>query len=144
MPLAEAVHPGVNTKRPTSWRHPRASLCATVSTRTPQSCKTASSTLQNCEFSPANLRADLVKRVPSTLLPRALEPRAQEILDFSPVLTLEGARQVGKSTLAQMLAASRPATAITLDDPGAFAAARRDPRGFVDQAPDRTLIIDVG
>lgn len=78
----------------------------------------------------------------STLLPRALEPRAQEILDFSPVLTLEGARQVGKSTLAQMLAASRPATAITLDDPGAFAAARRDPRGFVDQAPDRTLIID--
>lgn len=79
---------------------------------------------------------------PVELLRRAVEDRAREILDFSPVLTLEGARQVGKSTLAQIVAASRPSTIVTLDDPGTLAAARHDPRGFADQAPDRTLIID--
>ncbi|CAM2759731.1 ATP-binding protein [Actinomyces slackii] len=78
----------------------------------------------------------------SRLLPRALELRAQEILDFSPILTLQGARQVGKSTLAQMLAKDRPAQVVTLDDSGVLAAARRDPRGFVDQAGERTLVID--
>lgn len=76
------------------------------------------------------------------LIPRAVAPQAQEILDFSPVLTLDGARQVGKSTLAQMLSQSRESLALTLDDPGTLAAARHDPRGFVEQAGERTLIID--
>lgn len=56
-------------------------------------------------------------------------------LNDSPVVLLVGARQVGKSTLVQSLAgegSDAAAQYLTLDDPTILAAARGNPKGFVD------------
>jgi predicted AAA+ superfamily ATPase len=58
--------------------------------------------------------------------------RLMAALADTPVVVLHGARQVGKSTLARMaIDAGHPAQYLSLDDPGAFAAAQADPVGFV-------------
>ncbi|MCF4119603.1 ATP-binding protein [Antribacter sp. KLBMP9083] len=67
---------------------------------------------------------------------------AGELLRTFPALVIEGARQVGKSTFAHMLVDGTPALEVTLDDDETLAAALADPRQFVEQAPDRTLVID--
>jgi predicted AAA+ superfamily ATPase len=67
---------------------------------------------------------------------------ARDILTYSPSLLIEGARQVGKSTLAGQLASETDALVVNLDDQDARAAATEDPVGFVTQAGDRCLIID--
>ncbi len=54
-----------------------------------------------------------------------------DALADSPVVLLNGARQTGKTTLVQSLAAERPATYLTLDDIGVLSAARSDPQGFL-------------
>lgn len=67
--------------------------------------------------------------------------RLRDALSDTPVVLLNGARQTGKSTLAQRLAGTRKARYLTLDDPTALAAALADPAGFVaDQ--DGLLAID--
>lgn len=76
------------------------------------------------------------------LLRRNAEDYAASILNAMPVLVLQGARQVGKSTFAQMLATSRPSRLFTLDDEQTRAAAQEDPRGFVDQSPETLVVID--
>lgn len=58
------------------------------------------------------------------------------------MLVVQGARQVGKSTLLRQVFTEPEALFVTLDDAATRAFAEADPRGFVDQAPDRTLIID--
>ena len=64
----------------------------------------------------------------SRLIERAIQSWAEELLGFSPVLVVEGARQTGKSTLARML---RPnAITVTLDDPQTLDYARNDPGGI--------------
>ena len=74
------------------------------------------------------------------LIARAIQPWAEELLGFTPILVIEGARQTGKSTLARML---RPrAVAVNLDDIRTLEYARNDPVGFVSQAGEGTLIID--
>src|SRR3972149_4261159 len=56
-----------------------------------------------------------------------------EALADTPVVLLHGARQTGKSTLAQWLAGEKhKARYLTLDDGGVLAAARGDPSGFID------------
>ncbi|HMR48539.1 MAG TPA: DUF4143 domain-containing protein [Arachnia sp.] len=65
-----------------------------------------------------------------------------EALSDTPVVILQGARQVGKSTLANQLAADRPSVVVTLDDPGVLAVAESDPAYFVSQARDGMLVID--
>jgi predicted AAA+ superfamily ATPase len=53
-------------------------------------------------------------------------------LSDTPVVFLSGARQTGKSTLAQHLASStHPARYLTLDEAAVLAAARHDPAGFI-------------
>ncbi len=53
-------------------------------------------------------------------------------LSDSPVVFLNGARQTGKSTLTQALAAStHPARYLTLDDMSVLSAAKNDPQGFL-------------
>jgi uncharacterized protein len=55
-----------------------------------------------------------------------------EALDDTRVVVVLGARQVGKSTLVQAVAArDRPATVLTLDDQATRDAAAADPTGFV-------------
>lgn len=77
-----------------------------------------------------------------TLVPRHAAPLARELLASSPGLIIEGARQVGKSTLAQQLVAGSDAVVTTLDDPATRASALEDMPGFVGQAGDRTLVVD--
>ena len=54
-----------------------------------------------------------------------------EALSDTPVVLLNGARQVGKSTLVQSLAPDYPAQYLTLDDATVLAAASGDPAGFL-------------
>ncbi|MDO5697069.1 MAG: ATP-binding protein [Dermatophilus congolensis] len=78
----------------------------------------------------------------STLVRRSASAFAEQALGAFPILTIQGARQVGKSTFASMLVQGRPARLLTLDDPATADAARLDPVDFVDQAPEATLVID--
>jgi uncharacterized protein len=70
-------------------------------------------------------------------------PLATALRHF-PVVVLTGARQVGKSTLAQtMLGKEAPARYVTLDDRATLDAALRDPDGFVQGLGDRVTIDEV-
>ena len=61
---------------------------------------------------------------------------------MSPALVIEGARQVGKSTLARLFAADASVTSVTLDDDQVRAFATQDPVGFLESAGDGRLVID--
>jgi predicted AAA+ superfamily ATPase len=65
------------------------------------------------------------------MYPRNLTPLLREALDDRPVVLLNGARQVGKSTLVQSLADGDRPQYFTLDDATVLAAVTRDPAGFV-------------
>ena len=74
------------------------------------------------------------------MIERALTPLAAEALDDTPVVLLQGARQVGKSTLAKALLATRPGGVyLSLDDPAVRRAAEVDPGAFVAQG--RGLVV---
>lgn len=63
---------------------------------------------------------------------RHLRPQILDALSDTPVVLLHGARQAGKSTLAQEIAAGpHPARYLTFDDTPALAAAKADPAGFI-------------
>ena len=76
------------------------------------------------------------------LLPRHLTGRATEYLNHFPVVVIQGARQVGKSTFAGILAERRASLQLTLDDSAVRTAAAVDPEAFVGQAADGLLVID--
>lgn len=66
------------------------------------------------------------------MIARNITDRVLEGLEDSPVLLLVGARQVGKSTLAQKIASDyRKARYLTLDDAVVLSAARSDAAGFL-------------
>lgn len=65
------------------------------------------------------------------MIQRNLAPALQEALSDRPVVLLNGARQVGKSTLAQSVADGERAQYLTLDDATVLAAASSDPGGFI-------------
>lgn len=77
-----------------------------------------------------------------SIIRRNSEHLAQEILSDTAVLTVSGARQVGKTTLVSELIKNRPARAVNLDDSATLAAAQGDPDAFVRQYPLGTLAID--
>jgi hypothetical protein len=61
-----------------------------------------------------------------------------------PAVFLQGARQVGKTTLAQQLVEAGVMTAyFSFDDLTILHAAERDPQGFVDALPERAVIDEV-
>src|SRR2546421_1920861 len=75
------------------------------------------------------------------LLPRHAESLVTEALADTRVVLVNGARQVGKSTLTRLAGGDRPGTVIRLlDDPATLRAAEDDPTGFVDH--DELMIID--
>lgn len=76
------------------------------------------------------------------LIQRHVFAHGRELLDAFPAVVIQGARQVGKSTLARMLVDSREHVALTLDDDDVRGAALADPRAFVAQAGHATLVID--
>lgn len=75
------------------------------------------------------------------ILKRSIAPNVQSALADTPVVVLNGARQVGKSTLVGSLTYPGTSRIVTLDDPASREAARLDPRAFVDRPID-TLVID--
>ena len=77
------------------------------------------------------------------LVPRNLTAFALGALERFPVLVIDGARRVGKSTLAEVLVRDRPHTSVSFDDAAAAAAAIADPRTFLEGASaGRTMVID--
>jgi hypothetical protein len=75
------------------------------------------------------------------MIDRHISPHLQQALKESPVVLLHGARQTGKSTLAQHIAMQRSAQYLTLDDPAVLTAAHTAPDDFV-AAIESPVIID--
>jgi hypothetical protein len=79
--------------------------------------------------------------VAEELVARKALPSIAEALTDTRVVTINGARQVGKSTLAGLIARATPGSLVhLLDDPTTMRAATDDPTGFVDH--DGLLVID--
>ncbi|MBK6954372.1 MAG: AAA family ATPase [Actinomycetales bacterium] len=76
------------------------------------------------------------------VLPRFASASVTAALQDTPVVVIQGARQVGKSTLAGLLAATRPSVSVTMDDEQSRLAAQHDPVSFLQQGGDRLLVID--
>jgi uncharacterized protein len=78
---------------------------------------------------------------PLGLVPRKARQLVDEALADTRVVTLNGARQAGKSTLARLTAQASPRALVRLlDDPGTLRAAHDDPASFVEH--DGLLVID--
>jgi hypothetical protein len=78
------------------------------------------------------------------MIRRYLKDRILESLKYFPVVLLTGARQVGKSTLAQgLIEPSWNAQYLTLDDRAVLDAALRDPDGFISGQPTPVVIDEV-
>jgi predicted AAA+ superfamily ATPase len=80
-------------------------------------------------------------RIDQALFQRHARPELEASLADTPVVVLTGARQCGKSTLAQQVAADLGAHSVTFDDVGPRAAANADPAGFIEQS-ELPLFID--
>ncbi len=79
---------------------------------------------------------------PTPGLRRSITPRIHEALDDTRIVMLQGARQVGKSTLAKAIVAERGGMLVTLDDRLAQETAEADPHGFVNANRGGLLAID--
>jgi predicted AAA+ superfamily ATPase len=76
--------------------------------------------------------------------PRWIRDSVEQALQVMPVVFLQGARQVGKTTLAQQLVEAGALHAyFSLDDLALLQAAQRDPQGFVASLPERAVIDEV-
>ena len=69
------------------------------------------------------------------LLPRFAQELVEQTLADTPITVIQGARQVGKSTLARQVLAGRDARLLSLDTTAVYEAAKADPDSFVRQAP---------
>ena len=76
------------------------------------------------------------------LLKRHLAPVVRECLDAFRIVEIHGARQSGKTTLAQQIATERGGRLLSLDDPILRESALNDPVGFVEQYPEGLLVLD--
>ena len=65
------------------------------------------------------------------MLQRNIQGAIQRAMSDTPVVLLNGARQTGKTTLAQTMAAGSGAQYFTLDDSATLALAASDPSGFI-------------
>lgn len=74
---------------------------------------------------------------------RNIEIELHAALADTPVVLLNGARQTGKSTLAQDYAKASSVRYVTLDDATQLAAASTDAQGFLDGLGDRAVIDEV-
>lgn len=95
--------------------------------------------------------------MPDALHRRLIEPRFAEALEDSPVVLIEGPRQCGKTTFAQMVCAptalpeattaaipgSGGYTYLNFDDNVVRAAADVDPMGFVADLPEHVVLDEV-
>lgn len=76
--------------------------------------------------------------------PRALARRIANLLGTFPAVFLQGARQVGKTTLAkQIIKTGIIGHYFSFDDPVVLSAAMQDPAGFVRALPQRAVLDEV-
>jgi len=75
---------------------------------------------------------------------RNITAKIEEALADTPVVLLNGARQTGKSTLVEWIAASRhPADYYTLDNLATLSAVEKDPESFVNHLQKAVIIDEV-
>src|SRR4051794_39103981 len=65
------------------------------------------------------------------MIRRNIEESIQQAMSDTPVVLLNGARQTGKTTLAQAIGQNSGAQYFTLDDAATLALAAGDPSGFI-------------
>lgn len=75
--------------------------------------------------------------------PRYLATRLREALADTPAILIHGPRQSGKTTLARTVGEPRGYDYRSFDDEAVRDAARRDPVGFVEGLPRRTILDEV-
>jgi predicted AAA+ superfamily ATPase len=75
--------------------------------------------------------------------PRYLATRLREALADTPAILIHGPRQSGKTTLARTVGEPRGYDYLSFDDEAVRDAARRDPVGFVEGLPRRTILDEV-
>ncbi|MDA8027009.1 MAG: ATP-binding protein [Actinomycetota bacterium] len=73
---------------------------------------------------------------------RNAKRRVLEALGDTRVVVIQGARQVGKTTLVREIVDSMGGRLVSFDDPVAASGAREDPVGFLNSDPERILAID--
>jgi uncharacterized protein len=73
-------------------------------------------------------------------IPRHAAARVREALGDTRIVTVEGPRQAGKSTLCMGIASEQGMAIVTLDDPIAQRAATVDPAGFIAGLGERAFI----
>jgi len=78
----------------------------------------------------------------NALVKRSIEPVLRDTLNDTPVTVIQGARQVGKSTLAEMASKDIKHLSITLDSEDMLKAAKENSYEFVSQFREGLLIID--
>ena len=78
-----------------------------------------------------------------SLRPRFARERIEETLQDTPITVLQGARQVGKSTLVRQVADGRDAVLMDLDSDATYAAAIADPEAFVRRTTGLLVIDEV-
>lgn len=77
-----------------------------------------------------------------TLITRHAKTRILEALDDTRIVVIQGARQVGKTTLLQEITDERGGWMVSFDDPATARGTREDPIGFLTTHPDRLLAMD--
>lgn len=77
------------------------------------------------------------------LFSRYLAARLREALADTPAVLIHGPRQSGKTTLARTVGEPRGYRYVSFDDEAVREAARRDPLGFVEGLPGRTILDEV-
>ena len=77
----------------------------------------------------------------SKILPRYLQSKLKIALSDTPVVCILGARQCGKTTLAQQFDHQR--TYINFDDNAILTAAKQDPTGFIEGLPEQVILDEI-
>jgi len=81
------------------------------------------------------------------MIERAITPKLIAALKDTPAVILHGARQTGKTTLAESFADARVGgrrfVYVTLDSPDALALIDRDPAGFVADLPEHVILDEI-
>jgi len=78
-----------------------------------------------------------------TMLPRHIELSVRRAMADTPVVLLNGARQTGKTTLAEATAEETGAQYFTLDDAATLSLAAGDPTGFIRNLPGPVVIDEI-
>ncbi|MXX09879.1 MAG: AAA family ATPase, partial [Nitrospira sp. SB0667_bin_9] len=78
-----------------------------------------------------------------TVYTRHIEARLKEAMEDSPVVLIQGPRQCGKTTLAQMVGNPAGYAYRSFDDEDLRSFAETDPIGFVKDLPERVILDEV-